>query len=64
VGVPLSFSSASSTGTFVRLPPLGRDLTSLPAVLPLQKRPVTYIDTNALSDISRLRDDAALIPGI
>lgn len=45
-------------------PAFGRNLTSLPGVLPLHTRRVTYLDTNALSDLSRWRDRAPHIEGI
>jgi hypothetical protein len=45
-------------------PAIGWNLTALSLPLPLSKRPVTYLDTNALSDISQLRDPAGQIPGI
>jgi hypothetical protein len=42
----------------------GRNLTSLPGLLPLQTRRVTYLDTNAVSHLSRWQERAADITGI
>jgi hypothetical protein len=42
----------------------GRNLTSLPGLLPMYKRPVTYLDTNAVSDLSRWEERAPHIDGI
>lgn len=43
---------------------LTRALTALPRLRPLYRRPVTYLDTNALSDLSRWRERASHIDGI
>jgi len=36
--------------------PFGRNLTVLPGLLSLYRRPVTYLDTNTVSDLARWRD--------
>lgn len=44
--------------------PTYRDFTALPMVLPMYRRPVTYLDTNAVSDLSRWQERVRHIRGI
>lgn len=45
-------------------PAFGRNLTSLPGVLPLQRRSIAYLDTNTVSNLSRWQERVPQIEGV